>query len=94
MKTAYVSIILAALAMSPVSAVAQGNDGAAAVATKGKTLYGSDGKRIAVIYRVEADGAVDVILEGKLVKVPASTVTVDGGKASTNLTKAQLLGAH
>lgn len=89
MKTATVSIILAALALSPASAaMAQGAD----AAVRGTTIYGADGKRIAVIYRVEADGAVDVILEGKLVKIPGSTVTVADGKATTSLTKSQVLG--
>lgn len=88
MKAVLFSLAAAALAVSP--AMAQGGDGA----TKGKMLYSTDGKRVAVIYRVDSTGAVQVILEGKLVTVPASTISVQDGKAQTSLTKSQLLASR
>lgn len=52
-------------------------------------LYGSNGQRIAAIYRV-SEGNPQVILNGKLVTVPASSLSDVGGKVTTSLTKAEL----
>jgi hypothetical protein len=59
--------------------------------TAGKMLYGANGSRIASVYRVAADGKVQVILDGKLVTVPASTLSEVNGKVTTSLTKSELL---
>lgn len=62
----------------------------AAVATAGKMLYGPDGRRIASIYRVTANGTAELILESKLVRVPAATISETNGKLTTSLTKKEL----
>lgn len=83
-----------ALALAPVAA--QAADTVAPVAvpaasvTPGKMLYAAGGKRLAAVYRVAADGSPQIILDGKLVTVPVSTLAMDGDKATTSLTKAQL----
>ncbi len=59
--------------------------------TAGKALYNAKGSRIAAIYRVTQAGAVQVILEGKLITVPTDTLSQDNGKVVTTLTKAELL---
>ncbi|WP_310531995.1 hypothetical protein [Novosphingobium sp.] len=59
--------------------------------TAGKSLYSAKGNRIAAIYRVTQAGAVQVILEGKLITVPTDTLSQDNGKVVTTLTKAELL---
>lgn len=64
---------------------------AAVAITAGKTLYGPNGGRIASVYRVAADGRVQIILDGKLINVPAATLSQAGGKVTTSLTKADLL---
>lgn len=56
----------------------------------GKMLYSSNGQRIAAIYRVTSDGNPQVILNGKLVTVPASTLSDVNGKVTTSLTKQEL----
>ena len=56
----------------------------------GKMLYASNGQRIAAIYRVTTDGNPQVILNGKLVTVPASTLSDVNGKVTTSLTKQEL----
>lgn len=56
----------------------------------GKMLYASNGQRIAAIYRVTADGNPQVILNGKLVTVPASTLSDVNGKVTTSLSKADI----
>lgn len=56
----------------------------------GKMLYAANGSRIAAIYRVNAEGNPQVILNGKLVTVPVSTLSDVNGKVTTTLTKAEL----
>jgi hypothetical protein len=57
-------------------------------ATAGKMLY-SNGQRVAAIYRV-ANGDPQIILNGKLVTVPASSLSEVDGKITTSLTKQDL----
>jgi hypothetical protein len=64
---------------------------AAVAVTAGKTLYGPNGGRIASVYRVAADGRVQIILDGKLINVPAASLSEVEGKVTTTLTKSELL---
>lgn len=61
---------------------------------KGKMLYGPAGERLAAVYRVSQDGAAQIILNGKMVSVPAATLNVAEGKLTTSLTKRDLLTAN
>jgi hypothetical protein len=63
----------------------------APVAAKGKMLLGADGGRLAPVYRVAADGSAQIILDGKLITVPASTLSTVSGKLTTSLTKSAVL---
>lgn len=56
----------------------------------GKMLYSSTGQRIASIYRVTSEGNPQVILDGRLVTVPAATLSDVGGKLTTSLSKRDL----
>ena len=96
--TALIAISIAALATAPaiaaetsqsVRAAADASQASVAV-NAGKMLYGSNGQRIASIYRVSAEGNPQVILDGKLVTVPASSLSDVGGKVTTTLTKSEL----
>ena len=60
-------------------------------ATAGKMLYSADGRRVASIYRVNAEGAPQVIIDGKLITVPATSLSEVGGKVTTTLSKSDLL---
>ena len=71
--------------------VAVADEAAALDLSAGKMLYGSDGNRIASIYRVNAEGNAQVILNGRLVTVPASSLSSANGKVTTSLTKRDLL---
>lgn len=86
MKKTFALLALAVVAAVPTVAVAQN----APVATAGKMLFDSEGKRVAAVYRVSPDGSAQVMLSGKLVTVPAATLSVDGGKVVTSLTRAQI----
>jgi hypothetical protein len=56
----------------------------------GKPLFDAQGKRVGYIYRVSANGSPQLIVEGKLITVPVSSVSVAGGKIVTSLTRKEL----
>src|ERR1700758_4537433 len=82
----------AAFAAESSQSVRAATDAAAgAVAVNaGKMLYTSNGQRIAAIYRVTSEGNPQIILNGKLVTVPASTLSDVNGKVTTSLSKQDL----
>jgi len=59
----------------------------------GKMLYADNGNRLAPIYRVAADGNPQVILNGRLVTVPASSLSAVDGKLTTSLSKKEIASA-
>jgi len=61
----------------------------AAVATEGKMLLASNGARLGAVYRVTDDGSAQVIIDGKMVTIPANTLSVADGKLVTSLSKAE-----
>jgi hypothetical protein len=63
-------------------------------AVKGSMLISANGSRLAQVYRVGPDGSAQIIIDGKLVTVPASSLSLSGGKLTTSLTKAQVLALH
>jgi hypothetical protein len=73
------------IALAPAAAFAQG------AAVKGKMLYGAGGSRLGTVLRVTADGSAQIIIDGKLVTIPASTISADGDKVSTSLSKNEVI---
>ena len=63
---------------------------AAVAVTAGKMLFGSNGQRIASIYRVAANGDAQIILDGRLLTIPAVTLSTASGKVATSLTKTEI----
>jgi len=59
----------------------------------GQMLYAGNGYRLASIYRVNAEGNPQIILDGKLVTVPGTTLSDVGGKVTTSLTKKEVASA-
>ena len=95
-------LVFALATLSPISmlasiSAASASDTAAtataATPVVGKMLYGADGKKLAAIYRLDASGAPQVLLEGKLVTIPASSLTEVDGHIATSLTKKDIF-AH
>lgn len=86
--------LVAALVASPVLAAESAAVGTttAVVAAKGQMLLAAGGSRLAPVYRVSADGSPQIIIEGKLVTIPASTLSTVGGKLTTSLTKREVIG--
>jgi hypothetical protein len=78
-----------------VSAAPSEQDAAApASAAKGNMLVAADGARLAPVYRLSADGSPQIILDGKLVTVPAGTLSMASGRLTTSLTKREVLALH
>jgi hypothetical protein len=62
------------------------------VATKGTMLFAADGGRLGTVYRVTSDGSAQLIIDGKMVSVPASTISSKDGKLTTSLKKSEVIG--
>jgi hypothetical protein len=97
MKKLVVLAALATVALAPAAyasetsqSVRAATEGAGVQVDTGKMLYSSTGHRIASVYRVTSEGNPQVILDGRLVTVPASTLTEVDGKLTTSLSKRDL----
>ena len=78
-------VALAAVALSPVAALAGGVS-----VSEGKMIYAADGKRLAPVYHVKTDGSVQVILDGTLATIPAAALSEANGKVVSSVSKADL----
>lgn len=96
-KSRWFLVAVVALAAMSATAAQQATDtaapasAAAPVAVKGKMLVSSNGSRLGVIYRVGPDGSAQIIIDGKLVTVPAATLSAADGKVVTSLSKSEIL---
>jgi hypothetical protein len=94
-KKSWLVLVLCAFTLP---ALAEGQSDAsaapAAVAEKGKMLTAANGARLGAVYRVNPDGSAQIIIDGKLVTVPANTLSVANGKLTTSLTKSEVLALH
>jgi hypothetical protein len=57
-------------------------------------LVAANGARLAPVYRVAPDGGAQIILDGKMVTVPAATLSMTDGRLVTSLTKSEILALH
>ena len=54
-------------------------------------LVDATGGRLAPVYRVGADGSASIILDGRMVTIPGSTLSVADGKLKTSLSKREVI---
>ncbi|MCW1429507.1 hypothetical protein [Novosphingobium sp. JCM 18896] len=80
----------AALFVAGAPAVVVAQAPAAAVASQGKMIYTSTGQRLAPVYRVTGTGDAQIIHNGKLVTIPASTLSDVDGKLTTSLSRKEV----
>lgn len=78
------------IALTSLPVIAQGEG----VAAKGKMLVAANGARLGVVYRVTDDGSAQLILDGKMVTVPASTLSAVDGALTTSLSKTEVRRLH
>jgi hypothetical protein len=57
-------------------------------------LVAANGSRLGLVNRIGTDGAALVIIDGRMVAVPANTISAADGKLLTSLTKSQVLALH
>jgi hypothetical protein len=79
--------LLNVAATVPAMAVA----GDAPTVTKGTMLFAADGGRLGPVYRVTGDGAAQIIIDAKMVTVPAATLSSKDGKLTTSLKKPEVI---
>ena len=94
MRTSWLVALTCALATFTASAQNASSAATAAVAEKGKMLVSSNGSRLGTVYRVGPDGSAEIIIDGKLVSVPASTLSNVDGKLTTSMSKSEILALH
>jgi hypothetical protein len=87
---AAVTLAPAAYASETSQSVRAAGESAGVDVDAGKMLYSSSGHRIASVYRVTSEGNPQVIIDGRLVTVPASTLSEVDGKLTTTLSKRDL----
>lgn len=85
------SLVVSLCALVTLSGLAQASPEAPVGAVKGSMLVAADGARLAPVYRVGPDGSPQIILDGKMVTIPAATVSMTSGKLTTSLTKREVL---
>lgn len=92
-------LVLTLATLLPVSALVSANtafaaDDALSKAMVGKLLYDADGKKLAAIYKLDAKGSPQILLEGKMVTVPLATLKKDDDKFATTLTRKDLMTSN
>jgi hypothetical protein len=87
-KKSFVAAVL--VVFGGLSAIAQGAAAAGVTATEGKMLIAANGSRVGSVYRVTSDGSAQLIVDGKLVTIPAATLSVVDGKLTTSLSKDEI----
>lgn len=71
-------------------AVATAEPAAAVQAVRGQMIVTSDGRRVGRVYRVTNDGSPSIIYEGRIVTIPATTLSLDGANLVTTLTEREI----
>jgi hypothetical protein len=92
-KKSWLVVVMCAFVL-PAAAQGPSEAAAASVAAKGKMLVAANGARLGAVYRVGPDGSAQLIIDGRMVAVPANTLSSVDGKLTTSLTKSQVLALH
>jgi hypothetical protein len=92
-KKSWLAIVMCAVVL-PAGAQGSSDSAAAPVAKKGEMLVASNGARLGAVYRVGADGGAQIIIDGRMVSVPANTLSNVNGKLTTSLSKSEVLALH
>jgi hypothetical protein len=90
-KNSWFPALTCALVFAAAGLASASDDATSTIAAKGKVLVAANGARLGPVYRVGADGAVQMIIGGKLVTVPASTLSSIDGRLVTSLSKSEIL---
>lgn len=94
MRNMFVFAASVALTFGTITFAASGAQAATGPAVAGKMLYAQGGKRIGAVYAVTADGSAQVIINGKLITIPASSLALNNGKLETSLQRTGVLASR
>jgi hypothetical protein len=86
--------LIPVLACALISFSAFAADQTSTAPSKGQMLVAANGSRLGPVYRVATGGDVQMIIGGKMVTVPASTLSSVDGKLTTSLSKSQVLALN
>ncbi len=88
MKTILFALLISAFVAVPASA----QDGASPpAATAGRLLHDANGRLLGPIYKVTPAGSSQVVMDDRLLTIPAASLTVVDGRLTTSLTKRDIL---
>ncbi len=90
-KFAPLAMLVAFTAFSLVPLAAHAGNVSAVRVAEGKMVYAANGQRLAPVYRVNTDGSVQFIMEGRLVTIPATLLTDVNGKLISSESRGDLL---
>ena len=93
MRKSYIAAVAASVAFAAFTTVTSQPAQAQAAMTVevGKPIYSADGQKLGAVYKVGKDGAPQVIISGKLVTLPAASVSMDGNRIVTTLSKKDIV---
>jgi hypothetical protein len=94
LKKSWLVLVVCSFVLPAVAEVPAADSAPAAVAKKGEMLVAANGARLGAVYRVAPDGAAQIIIDGKMVTIPASTLSTANGKLQTSLSKNEVLALH
>lgn len=85
MKKIYLAAMMSVLVAVP--ALAEQAAAPAVVPVRGKVLLAAGGARLGPVYGVGADGSAQLIIDGRMISIPANTLSMTDGKLTTSLSK-------
>lgn len=99
MKLIAIAAALASLAVAPASLATEtsqstrsATEAAAVQVKKGDVLYSSSGRRLGSVYRVTPEGDAQVIIQSRMITVPAASISeVDGKLVASVASSKELL---
>jgi hypothetical protein len=88
-----VSVLLASLLMTApaLAQTAAATTSSHAEAKAGQMLNDVDGRRLAQVDQVDGDGSAEIIIDGHVATIPATTLSVVNGHLMTSLKKTQII---
>jgi len=89
-KKSWFLVSMVAFASIAVAQEGIATQGESAGVAPGKMLLAANGARLGAVYRVTDDGSAQLIVDGKLVTIPAATLSVVDGKVTTSLSKSDI----
>ena len=96
MKNIWIVTVACILATAAATAQDMSSEeaGSSPLATTGKVIMSSTGGRLGSVYRVNSDGSAKMIIDGKMVTVPVSTLSNVDGRLTTSLSKSEVIALH